>query len=113
MWDETTARFGHHPDPEIDACVEIERLQGLLYEARAGLVRAMDYRAATPEGLAIKGDIRDALRRTAGGGVGPHEGEYGIQGEAARHDHHATPGSDRCRDCGRDLRDEIHHRSGE
>jgi hypothetical protein len=28
------------------------------------LLRALDYRAATPEGLSIKYDVRDALRRT-------------------------------------------------
>jgi hypothetical protein len=56
--------FGHHPDPAIDAEVEIERLRGLLAEAHAGLLRGLDYRAATPEGLGIKADLRDALRRT-------------------------------------------------
>lgn len=60
----TLGKFGHHPDPEIDAEVEIDRLTGNLAEAHAGLVRALDYRAATPEGLSIKHDVRDALRRT-------------------------------------------------
>ena len=58
------AKFGHHPDPAIDAEVEVERIQGLLSEAHGGLIRALDYRAATPEGLAIKSDVRDALART-------------------------------------------------
>lgn len=58
------ADFGHHPDPMTDAYVEIERLRGLLCEAHGGLLRALDYRAATPEGLSIKHDIRDALQRT-------------------------------------------------
>lgn len=57
-------RFGHHPDQEIDSEVEIDRLQGLLCEAQAGLVRALDFRTATPEGLSIKADVRDTLRRT-------------------------------------------------
>ena len=57
-------KYGHHPDAAIDADVEIERLTGLLSEAHGGLLRALDYRAATPEGLAIKRDVRDALRRT-------------------------------------------------
>jgi hypothetical protein len=61
---ENVSRFGFHPDPLIDANLEIERLQGLLCEAHAGLLRALDYRSATPEGLAIKHDVRDALRRT-------------------------------------------------
>jgi hypothetical protein len=60
---------GHHPDPLIDAEVEIGRLQGLLAEAHGGLLRALDFRAGTPEGLAVKADVRDALRRT--GYVGP------------------------------------------
>ncbi len=54
----------NHPDPTINAEVECDRLSGLLSEAHAGLLRALDYRAATPEGLAIKRDIRDTLQRT-------------------------------------------------
>lgn len=61
---EQLGKFGHHPDPMTDAEVEIDRLQGLLAEAQGGLLRALDYRAATPEGLAIKADIRNALERT-------------------------------------------------
>ena len=57
--------YDHHPDPLIDREVEIERLNGLLYEARAGLVRALDYQAITPFGRSIKRDIRDALARTS------------------------------------------------
>jgi len=57
-------KYGHHPDAAIDADVEIERLKGLLAEAHGGLLRALDYRAATPEGLSIKYDVRDALMRT-------------------------------------------------
>lgn len=58
-----------HPDPVTAAEVEIERLQGLLCEARGGLIRALQYRAATPEGLAIKRDVRSALERTGGLGA--------------------------------------------
>jgi len=54
-------KFGHHPDPGIDAEVEIERLSGALASAHAGLLRALDYRAATPEGLEIKKTVRWAL----------------------------------------------------
>lgn len=57
-------QFGHHPDPQVDAEVEVGRLRGLLMEAHGGLLRALDYRAATPEGRSIKHDVRDALRRT-------------------------------------------------
>jgi hypothetical protein len=61
---ETLGRFGHHPVQVIDNQIEIDRLNGLLSEAHAGLIRALDYRAATPAGLAINRDIRDTLRRT-------------------------------------------------
>jgi hypothetical protein len=69
-------RFGHHPDELIDYEVEIERLLGLLSEAHGGLLRALDYRAATPEGLAIKADVRDALRRTGFAGSAGYRAEY-------------------------------------
>lgn len=66
-------KFGHHPDPLIDAEVEVERLQGLLTEAHMALLRGLDYRAATPEGLSIKYDLRDGLRRTGfAGDMGEH-----------------------------------------
>jgi hypothetical protein len=69
------ARFGHHPDAGIDAEVECDRLAGLLAEAQAALVRALDFRAATPEGLAVKADVRDALRRTG------YRGDAGVRSE--------------------------------
>lgn len=53
-----------HPDPEIAREVVIETLIGQLSEAHGGMLRALDFRTATPEGLAIKGDMREALRRT-------------------------------------------------
>ena len=64
MSKEKLGKFGHHPDPLIDAEVEIDRLSGLLCEAHNGLLRGLDYRAATPEGLSIKADLRDCLRQT-------------------------------------------------
>ena len=66
------SKLGHHPDPLIDCQVEVDRLEGLLSDTHGGLLRALDYRAATPEGLAIKRDIRDALRRTG------FSGEMGV-----------------------------------
>lgn len=57
-------KYGHHDDPLTDAEVEIGRLEGRLAEAQRGLLRALDYRAATPEGLAIKEDVRASLWRT-------------------------------------------------
>lgn len=73
---ETLGKFGHHPDPVIDAEVECDRLTGLLAEAHAGLLRALDFRTATPEGLAIKADVRDALRRTGFTGPFGYRTEY-------------------------------------
>jgi len=64
MATETLGKFGHHPDELIDAQVELDRLQGMLTEAHGALLRALDFRSATPEGLAIKRDVRDALDRT-------------------------------------------------
>lgn len=69
-------KYGHHPDPEIDSDVEVERLMGLLAEAQAGLVRGLDFRAATPEGLAVKGDLRDTLSRTGYAGTMGYRAEY-------------------------------------
>ncbi len=47
-------KFGHHPDPAIDFCVEVDCLIGMEYDARVGLIpkeefekrydRAMDFR---------------------------------------------------------------------
>lgn len=30
-------RFGHHPDPAIDFCVEVEVIEGMAYDAKVGL----------------------------------------------------------------------------
>lgn len=73
---QSLGRFGHHPDSQIDAEVEIERLRGLLWEAHAGLVRALDFRAGTPEGIQIKHDVRDALSRTGYSGNLGYRSEY-------------------------------------
>jgi len=29
--------FGHHPDPAVDFCVEVDTLEGLVEDVRAGL----------------------------------------------------------------------------
>ena len=34
---EQLGRFGHHPDPAADFCVEVEVLEGLVYEVGVGL----------------------------------------------------------------------------
>lgn len=60
---EKLGKHGHHPDPTTDSEVECDRLEGLLAEARSGLLRALDFRSGTPEGLAIKADVRKVLDR--------------------------------------------------
>lgn len=70
---EQLGRYGHHPDPLIDAEVEIDRLQGALVSAHAGLLRSLDYRAATPQGLGIKADVRWALQESG------YSGSYGYR----------------------------------
>jgi hypothetical protein len=37
METERLGRFGHHPDPAIDFCVEVETLQGELFDIACGL----------------------------------------------------------------------------
>jgi len=60
-----------HPDKEIALEIEIEILQGQLATAHAGLLSALDYRSATPNGLAIKENVRWALRESG------FEGDFG------------------------------------
>lgn len=57
-----------------DRLALLKTLEEQLPVAHAGLLRALDYRAATPEGLAIRADVRDALNRS--GFTGPM-GEMG------------------------------------
>jgi len=59
---EILGRFGHHPDPVIDAEVEIDRITGNLTVAHTGLLRALDMNVVSPAGLAIKEQIRSALK---------------------------------------------------
>lgn len=60
---EKLGRYGHHADPEIDAGVEIDRLEGVIAECHAAMKRALDFRTATPHGQQIKSDIRYWLRQ--------------------------------------------------
>jgi hypothetical protein len=69
---EQPGKFGHHPDPLIDAEVEIETLQGYLWNAHSGLKRALDYQGVTPRTLGIKADVRRALEMSG------HSGPLGV-----------------------------------
>lgn len=63
-------RFGWHPDPAIDFCVEVEVIEGLVYDAKVGLVekkpvedrifKAMTFRVG---GVGMAVDAKAALRR--------------------------------------------------
>jgi hypothetical protein len=73
---EKLGKFGHHPDEAIDSDIEVEILQGYLSNAHDGLKRALDYRAATPDGLCIKADVRRALETSGFTGPLGHRTEY-------------------------------------
>lgn len=34
---DSLGRFGHHPDPAIDFCCEVDAIDGLVYDASVGL----------------------------------------------------------------------------
>jgi len=76
-------RFGHHPDPAVDFCVEVEILQGQAYEAQVGMIpaapvveridRAMSFRVGGDlNAISAKETLRQceraALQALAGGG---------------------------------------------
>lgn len=67
-------RFGHHPNPAIDFCVEVECLEGLACDIGAGLQepapvrerisKAMDFRVGgDPQAVAAKGILRKLEER--------------------------------------------------
>lgn len=68
MTDANLGRFGHHPDPLTDFCVEADCIEGLENEVRAGMAdraevirraeRALEFRCMSPEGIAAKNVIR-------------------------------------------------------
>jgi hypothetical protein len=71
---EQLGRFGHHPDPAIDFCVEVECIEGMTYDASVGLQtpstvkqrvdRAMTFRVGGDEGcVAAKQIVRDCDQR--------------------------------------------------
>lgn len=56
---EKLGRFGHHPNPVDDFCVEVDRLEGLAYDVSVGvadrdavadqIARAMDFQVGAVE----------------------------------------------------------------
>lgn len=75
---EKLARFGHHPDPATDFCVEVEVIEGEVYDASVGMAdadkvrdrisRALDFRVGG-DVIAInaKATLRDLAAK-----VGPY-----------------------------------------
>lgn len=70
----TLGRFGHHPDPAIDFCVEVEGIQADVYEAQVGMIpatpvferidRAMSFRVGGDlHAIAAKETLRQAERQ--------------------------------------------------
>jgi hypothetical protein len=54
----TLGRFGHHPDPAIDFCVEVDAIEGIAAEVKVGLAdrgAAFD-RASRAENFRVGGD---------------------------------------------------------
>lgn len=57
---ERFGRFGHHPDPATDFCIEVECIEGEAYEVSVGMIDA----------ASIAPRIERALSFTVGGDVG-------------------------------------------
>ena len=69
-------RFGHHPDPAIDFCTEVDALEGLEYELRTGvsknfkgfddrIFKAMQFRVGGDQNsVAAKNMLREIEART-------------------------------------------------
>lgn len=57
--EEKLGRFGHHPDPAIDYCVEVEELEGMMFNRRVGfdLEPTLDRRVERAMQFQVGGDI--------------------------------------------------------
>lgn len=73
---EVLGRFGHHPDPAIDFEVEVETLQGQLYDATHGVT--------SPDEIpAIRERIDNAMGFRVGGDLGAISAKTMLRGLAA------------------------------
>lgn len=66
---EKLGRFGHHPDPAIDFCVEVESLEGLAFDVERGMEerQPIALRINRAMGFRVGGDLsaitaKDTLR---------------------------------------------------
>ncbi|MBY2911408.1 hypothetical protein [Rhizobium leguminosarum] len=81
MHEEELGRFGHHPDPAIDFEVEVETIQGSLYDATHGV----DHSTTIDE---IRKRIAKAMEFRVGGDAGAVAAKQmlrGLEMEAAKH----------------------------
>jgi hypothetical protein len=56
--------FGHHPDPEIDFCIEVEALEGEAYEVSVGLISQWPFWAAYHRPWAVAARTAGSISRT-------------------------------------------------
>lgn len=107
------ARFGHHPDPAIDFCIEVEVIEGEWLNLKAGFLngtptreqledrvfKAMQFRAGGDEGAV---NAKHALRKIEAeiGNPSPNEGkaEPVAWQHRIRHLEHGHPAGDRWSD---------------
>jgi hypothetical protein len=59
---EEVAKYGHHPDPLIDAEVELDRLEGVLSECWVVIESALTLRVVSPRGTWFKNNVRRLLQ---------------------------------------------------
>lgn len=63
---ETLARFGHHADPAMDFCIEVEAIQSIAYDAGAGRIERGDLEERIARAMQFRaGGDADALRAKA------------------------------------------------
>lgn len=57
--DGSLGRFGHHPNPAIDFCVEVECLEGMAYNRKVGFdpELSLDERARRAMTFRVGGDV--------------------------------------------------------
>jgi len=39
------ARFGHHPSPAVDYCIEVDQIMAIAYDCKTGLASSIELRA--------------------------------------------------------------------
>ena len=70
---ERLGRFGHHPDPAIDFCVEVEALEGEAHNIAVGFTNG------TPPRAVIAERIARAMEFRVGGDEGAVNAKYELR----------------------------------